>query len=230
MQKEITLQEIILSGKKQFIECKIINHSEEDVLHSFKGYNFPKCIFIGKFKGINLSDANLSYADLSNANLSCANLSCANLISTNLSYANLHRAVLIRTNLFNANLSGADLSRADLSYAILSYAILSFANLYKTKYNEHTKFPSSTLMLLAQWQNVSDDLCLELMRYDCDNLENGKKLFDIWINTNCCPYSNSNYTRAAMFYEKRSIWSYGESKNALTLLKMLMKEKMILID
>jgi hypothetical protein len=114
MQKEITLQEVIESGKKKFIGYKIINNDEEHLLHSFKDYNFSKCIFIGKFKGIKLSHANLSHANLTGVNL------------------------------YNADLSGV-------------------------KYNKYTKIPSPAVMLLAQWQNVSDDLCLELMRYDAAN-------------------------------------------------------------
>jgi hypothetical protein len=65
------------------------------------------------------------------------------------------------------------------------------------------------------------------MRYGCKHLFNGKKLFDIWKQTGKCPFNDSQFQRPINFVEKLDIWSYGKAKSTKTLLKMLMKEKMI---
>ncbi|MCP4640232.1 MAG: pentapeptide repeat-containing protein [bacterium] len=162
-------------------------------------------------RGAHLSGAHLRGANLSWANLSWAHLSGAHLRGANLSWANLSGA-----NLSWANLSGANLSGANLSWANLREANLSGANLSGA---------APPLVLLAGWGEVSDDLCRDLMRYDCANHPRGKKAFDEWANGGDCPYSDCAWGRAAHFQERRDLWVYGPSQSALKLVTRLLKEK-----
>jgi len=111
--------------------------------------------------------------------------------------ADLQRADLRWANLQGANLQGADLQRADL--------------------------PPPTMLLLATWGNVSDKLCLELMRYDASNHPNPMR-FDEWANGGDCPYQKG-FQRCANFQEVRELWKPGKSKSARELVLMLFKEK-----
>jgi len=118
-------------------------------------------------------------ADLSGANLRGAYLRGADLSGANLRGANLRGA-----NLSGANLSGADLSGADLSGANL---------------------PAPTMILLAYWGEVSDDLCRDLMAYDAA-CHPYPAAFDRWAQGDACPYSGVKVERAAQFQEKRGLW------------------------
>ena len=108
---------------------------------------------------------------------------------------------------------GADLRSADLSWANLSSADLSWA-----------KLPAPTTMLMAIWGSVSDDLCVELMRYDASNHPD-PMAFDRWVETGMCPYSNAGIQRCANFRERKELWSPGSAKSALELMIMLIREK-----
>ena len=111
-------------------------------------------------------------------------------------------------NLYGANLSGASLYGADLRSANLSGA----------------KFPSPTMLLLASWGEVSDQLCIDLMRYDASNHPNPTK-FDEWVKTFNCPYYSCTWQRAANFVEKMELWSAGPAPTALELATRLISEK-----
>ena len=165
--------------------------------------------------------ANLYEADLSGADLSWANLSGANLSEANLSEANLSGA-----NLYGANLSGADLPVANLSGADLSGANLHRAVLRMAKYDTLTQWPAPTMILLANWGSVSDKLCLALMRYDCANIPNGRKLFNIWKKGGGCPYKNINMKRVSHFMENALLWKFGPSKPTYQLVEMCFKEQL----
>jgi hypothetical protein len=189
--------------------------------------------------GANLSGADLSRADiykayLSRADLSRADLSRADLSRADLSGAYLYRADLSRADLLDANISGAYLSRADLSKADLSGANLSEANLsgaYLYKSNlfganlKNIKNFSPASFLLADWGEVSDELCTELMRYDAANHPNPELFFEWARNNGSCPYNGISIDRAANFQEKKSLYSPGPSKSAYELMKMVIKEK-----
>ena len=113
-------------------------------------------------------------------------------------------AVAAGANLSGANLSGADLSGADLSGA--------------TGLNPPA-------ILLVSWGEVSDKLCLELMRYDCANCPDGKRRFTKWVKTNACPYVGASVARVANFQERRDLWRPGPAKSALQLMIMVLQEK-----
>ena len=157
----------------------------------------------------NLSSANLSSADLSSADLCFANLSSANLSSADLSSANLS----------SANLSSADLSSADLSSANLSYADLSSADLQKSKF-------SILNALRSNWGDVSEKLCLEMMRWDA--ISCGDESIRKWIETGECPFKNSE--REFYFKENKKLWIPGTPKmNHRELWEALCAEKNIKI-
>jgi len=100
--------------------------------------------------------------------------------------------------------------------ANLSSANLRLANLF------NTKLPSIGMVFLASWSEVSDQLCLELMRYDA-SLCGGS--FEKWVEKNICPFDGQMFTRSINFKEKKELWSPGSAKNALELCMMLLKEK-----
>ena len=118
-----------------------------------------------------------------------------------------------RANLSYANLSSANLSSANLSSANLRYANLRYADL-----------PAPPTLLLINWSDISDELCLELMRYDAANHPDTKK-FDEWVKTGECPYNKTHWQRSANFTEKKELWKPGQSKSALELVELLFKEK-----
>ena len=105
--------------------------------------------------------------------------------------------------------------QADLRQANLTRANLTGADL-----------PSPTILLLADWGEVSDKLCTKLMRYDASNHPEPSK-FDDWAKGGECPYTDSHWERAANFKEKKELWKAGEAKSALELVMMLFNEKNI---
>ncbi len=170
-----------------------------------------------------LSNADLRYADLwyaylSNANLSNADLSNANLRNADLRYADLSNADLRNADLSNADLWYADLSNADLWYADLSNANLSNADL------SNANLPAPTAVLLANWGEVSDELTLELMRYDAEHHQD-PEAFDKWAAGGPCPYKGAKYQRAANFREKRELWKPGRAPRGFDLMVACIKEK-----
>ena len=150
----------------------------------------------------NLSYANLSYANLLSANLRSADLSSANLSSADLSYANLS----------SANLRHANLRSADLRYAKIASVL----------------WCAPTTVLLANWGTCSDNLTIELMRYDAYNHEDPYS-FDLWVADNTYPFGETKYQRAAHFTEKRELWPgwnpRKKVKSAYELMQLLLAEK-----
>jgi hypothetical protein len=119
------------------------------------------------------------------------------------------RAVAAKTNLFRANLSladlvGADLSHADLSHASLSGADLSGAYLYGANLSG-ANLPPPTAVLLASWGDVSEQLCADLMEFDCWS-HGDRKAFDYFASHGKCPYTGHLEERAARFLESGEIW------------------------
>jgi hypothetical protein len=219
---------------------EIKNRYTNEVIYTYQGDSLV---------GADLSEAylyraNISWTDLSWANLSEANLYRANLSRANLSRANLYGANLSRANLSGADLSGADLSRAYLSGAYLSGANLSWAKLSGAKLSgsklsganlygadlsganlKNIKYLSPVSFLLADWGEVSDSLCTELMRYDASSHPNPELFLEWARNNGSCPYDGISIPRAANFQEKKSPYSPGPSKSAYELMKMVIKEK-----
>jgi len=174
--------------------------------------------------GANLTRADLTRANLTRANLTRANLTEAYLTEADLREANLTRADLTEANLTGANLTGADLTRANLTGAYLTGADLTRANLTRANLTR-ANLCAPTVFLLCNWGEVSDKLCLELMRYDASNHPHPEK-FDEWAGGGSCPYQ-SGFTRCAYFQEKKELWKKGKAKSARELVIMLFEEKKI---
>ena len=140
----------------------------------------------------------LSGADLSGANLSWVDLSGANLSGAYLAGANLSGAYLLGAHLSGAYLAGANLSGATL--------------------------PSPTVVLLADWGAVSNDLTRDLMRYDAA-CHPDPTAFDRWAGGGAFPYDGVKVGRAAHFKERRDLWSPGPSERPYDLMVRVLAEK-----
>jgi hypothetical protein len=121
----------------------------------------------------------------------------------------------------------SNLSYSNLSYSNLSYSDLRGSDLSNSDLT-NCKLPSPTMVLLANWQNVSNSLCLALMRYDAWNHTQPKK-FLIWKETNTCPYYDMNFQRSANFQENSALITKRflslKVQSAVTLMNRLIKEK-----
>jgi len=113
------------------------------------------------------------------------------------------RADLYRAYLRGANLGGADLRGADLRGADL---------------------PSPTMVLLASWETVSDDLTRDLMRFDAACHPVGAKAFTAWANGGPCPYGDVRVQRAANFTERKECWSPGKPPRPYLLMARVLDE------
>ena len=91
---------------------------------------------------------------------------------------------------------------------------------------ERANLPAPTMLLFANWGEVSDELCVELMRYDASNHPEPERFTD-WARGGECPYNGTYWQRAANFHEKRELWKAGASKSALELVMPLFNEKNI---
>ena len=111
-----------------------------------------------------------------------------------------------------ANLSGANLLRANLSGAE----------------TQNTQWPSPPMLLLAFWGEVSDELCLDLMRYDAANHPKPEKFLK-WAEGAGCPYDGIKVARSAMFVEKAELitpdFLNRPVKSAYELMQALLREK-----
>ena len=132
--------------------------------------------------------------DLSNQDLSGINMTEANLIRANLHCAKLVGCVLNEAWLYHADLSGADLSGAGLRDARMRGADLRGATL-----------PSPTMMLMADWGNMSDALTTDLMNYDA-SCHPDPEDFERWVKRGKCPYAGCRVERAAEFTEDPALW------------------------
>ena len=132
-----------------------------------------------------------------------ANLIDANLIGANLSDANLSSANLRDASLSSANLRGANLSSANLSSANL---------------------PSPTIILIADWGEVSPELCADLMEWDAA-CHPDRSAFDRWAAGGPCPYNDTGIQRAAIFEQKKELWGKGTLHSPYDLMVRLLNEK-----
>jgi hypothetical protein len=151
--------------------------------------------------------ANLYGANLYGANLYGANLERANLYGANLYGANLYGANLYGANLYGANLYGANLERANLKWA--EYSVQA--------------------VLRANWGDLSEALCLELMRHDAENHPDGLAAISAWATGNSgCPFSR--FQAAFYFAPCKEIWKPGTpTLRGWTLLEALAAEKGIIL-
>ena len=122
----------------------------------------------------------------------------------------IHAAIAARANLSRANLSRAHLSEANLSEANLSWA--------------NQLMPP--MVLLANWGDVSDDLCADLMNYDASNHPDGAVAFAAWVAGGVCPYAGCRVARSANFTERKACYRPERPlQSALQLMDRLLAEK-----
>ena len=142
---------------------------------------------------------------------------------SNLSWSNLSGSNLSGSNLRGSNLRGSDLSESDLSESNLRWSDLSGSNLRGSNLRG-SNLPSPGMILLAQWGEVSDSLCIELMRYDAANHPDPSS-FDRWAETGSCPYEDCPVQRSVNFTQRRNLWSPGPGRPAYELMVQLIREK-----
>lgn len=129
---------------------------------------------------------------------------------------------LLEAYLWKADLRGANLRGANLQGADLWKANLQEADLQEAHYDIMT-------MLKASWREASEELCLELMRLDCECLLDGEKLFEKWGREGDCPFSG-NISRAVYFYEKKYLWKPGRPKPLIEIWAMCCRDHKIKWD
>jgi hypothetical protein len=165
-------------------------------------------------RGVNLRGADLMGADLRDANLVGAILRDAILVGVNLRRADLRRADLRR----------ADLRRADLRRADLRDAILVGADFINSKIS-YTKLPSTGMVLLANWGELSPELTTLAMAYDRDNHPEPERFLE-WVDGGRCPYAGTLVERACNFDENHQLYDHQiSSPSAFELMEMILREK-----
>jgi len=81
-------------------------------------------------------------------------------------------------------------------------------------------------VLLANWGDVRDDLCADLMNYDAANHPNGKEAFAAWAAGGVCPYTGCRVARSANFAERKGCYRPERPlQSALQLMDRLLVEK-----
>jgi len=180
------------------------------------------------FSGSNLSWSNLSGSNLSGSNLRGSNLRGSDLSESDLSESNLRWSDLSGSNLRGSDLSESDLRGSDLSWSNLSGSNLRWSDLSGSNLRgsnlRGSNLPSPGMILLAQWGEVSDSLCIELMRYDAANHPDPSS-FDRWAETGSCPYEDCPVQRSVNFTQRRNLWSPGPGRPAYELMVQLIREK-----
>jgi len=178
-----------------------------------------------------LRSAVLAGADLRKANLRCADLREADLRNADLREASVQRAclqeaTLIEANLHQAVLSGASLRGAMLHDANLSGALLAGVDMQLAQLDGANLLgaylPAPQMMLLANWGNVSPDLCIQLMRYVVANRP----------GSSACGVESAGYPddalmrtdRCAHFVEEVEIYSPGPALSAFELMRMCIRK------
>jgi hypothetical protein len=165
----------------------------------------------------------VSRAVAAKVNLYGASLDGASLVRARLDGASLDGARLDGARLDGASLDGARLVCASLDGARLDGASLVCARL------DGASLPSPTVMLLAYWGAVSEQLCADLMEYDCW-AHGDRSAFDAYgKNPNICPFSCHLEERAARFTESAEIWNkhIGKLCSPRDLMLRLFAEKKI---
>lgn len=146
----------------------------------------------------------------------------ANLYHADLYHANLCRANLRHADLRCADLRGVDLRHADLRNADLRNADLREANFQNAKIR-FNKFPSLAFLSCINLGAVSDELALELMRWDA-NCHPDPEIFDVWKDGGQCPYQHEE--RFWLFQPERAVWKPGKpTMTGYELIMAICKEK-----
>lgn len=189
--------------------------NERLVQVDFTGADLTHCVF----KSTDLSCSSFKFAKLDG----CKILN-STLLESNFAYATMTNAVLKTcdfhsSNLSNANLSDSDLENSDLWNCVFNGTYLTNCNL------KGVRIGSPTMILLANWGELSDELTTLAMAYDA-SCHQDKKSFEDWSKWGSCPYKTTNYDRACKFVESRQLWN-SEIKvpGAFELMIKIIREK-----
>jgi uncharacterized protein YjbI with pentapeptide repeats len=184
-------------------------------------------LFGASMRGAILCGAVLDHACLVEADLTRATMTGASLVRADLLRATLVGAELTDSDLIDADLTATDLTTARIYNARLTRSNMTQANLRHatiTARGKGAQWPSPAMVLLADWGSVSDELCIELMRYEAHNHPK-PELFDAWSRGGPLPWGTSSFGRCADFSLCRWLWSPGPAKSAYELACMVLKEK-----
>ena len=185
------------------MKYEIKNWWTGELIYSTESNSWVEVIKVARASGADLRSADLPGADLSGAYLRSANLSGADLLGANLSGADLWSA-----NLRNADLRSAYLRNADLRNVYLSGAYL----------------PSPTVVLLAIWGELSEQLTADLMLFDA-SAHPDPAAFQRWADGGSCPYDGVKVQRVANFKESKKLWGMGKPDTIYNLMMRVLKEK-----
>jgi len=156
---------------------------------------------------------------LRGANLQNWYLAGTSLVGANFAGANLRGAVIRSCDLRNVDFEEANLKGAVLTYSMLGNSYFNKANL------RGAQLPSPTMVLLAYWGELSDQLTADLMLWDSLNHPDPSS-FDKWANGGDCPYMvQKEVSRAANFKEKAYLWGKGKECKPYDLMKRVLAEK-----
>ena len=128
------------------------------------------------------------------------------------------KALVLAAIKAGADLSYADLSSANLRYADLRYADLSYADL------RSADLPAPTMILLALWGELSEQLTADLMLFDASSHPD-QTAFQRWADGGPCPYEGVKVQRVANFKESKKLWGAGKPDTIYNLMMRVLKEK-----
>lgn len=146
------------------------------------------------------------------------------LLETDFLKAEMQNSFLLRCECIGSNFSNANLINATLEHSNFSRCNFISSSLLNSSL-KGSKIGSPGMFLLANWENLSEELTALAMAYDA-SCHHDKKLFEDWAKNGDCPYELASYERACFFNEKRSLWDSDlKPPGALELLIRIIKEK-----
>lgn len=170
--------------------------------------------------GNSMSTDDLSNVDLDGMDFHNRYLADANFRGSILSHTNFRNSIVAHACFRYANLTSADFQSASVRYTDFYLTTLDKVDF------RGAHLPAPTVILLAEWMDISDQLTADLMVWDSLNHPN-PKAFRNWAKGGSCPYNNVHVERAARFSEKRSLWGKGKRRTPYELMMALFKEKKI---
>ena len=206
------------------------------------------CVELAIKKGVSLRNANLAGANMARANMAGAYMARANMAGAYMEGAYMAGACMARANMEGAHMEGACMAGAYMEGANMEGAYMAGANMARANMEganmaraymagahmegahmeganmEGANLPSPTVVLLASWGVVSNELCADLMLWDASNHPDPAK-FDVWANGGDCPYRGVKVQRAANFSESRALWGKGEMCRPYDLMVRVLAEK-----
>ena len=84
--------------------------------------------------------------------------------------------------------------------------------------------PSPTMVLLAIWGELSEQLTADLMLFDA-SAHPDQAAFQRWADGGPCPYEGIKVQRAANFKESKKLWGTGKPDTIYNLMVRVLKEK-----